>query len=85
MKGDDSGRGWGSRMNIYLLTVKGSIDYDSYDAKVVRASSESAARKHANLEPGDEGKIWEDANHVDCQVLTNHGPAGVILGSYNAG
>jgi len=70
---------------FYLLSVKGYVGYDSYDSKVVRAENESEARKLANEQYGDEGKVREDPQHVDCEVLACSGDSVVILSSFNAG
>ncbi len=46
-------------MQIYILTRLGIAGYDQYDSKVVIAEDKARARKLANVEYGDEGKIWE--------------------------
>ena len=72
---------------LYLLTVKDEFDggYDSYDSKVVRATSEAEARLLADGDTGDEGRIWEDIAKVDCEPLLVDGESAVILSSFNDG
>ena len=70
---------------IYLLKRVGVIGYDEYDAKVVRAQDEQAARAIANRDTGDEGKAWENPEKVICEVVLYEGEPGEILESFNAG
>ena len=59
--------------------------YDSYYGKVIRAKSEKSARKLANENTGDEGKIWEDTNKVSCKIITVNGDEEIILIDFLAG
>lgn len=70
---------------IYLLSRPGHIDYDEYDSKVVRATSEREARALANAQVGDEGNIWEDSSEVNCEVVDPEGQPGVISSSFHVG
>lgn len=64
--------------------MKKYAGYEPYDSKVVRAEK-SESRKLANEQYGDEGKVWEDPQHVDCEVLACSGDSVVVLSSFNAG
>jgi hypothetical protein len=44
---------------LYLLRVKGEIDYVLYDSKLIRARNEKEARRIANERVGDEGKFGQ--------------------------
>jgi hypothetical protein len=73
------------RRNMYLLTTKEHIDYDSYNAHVVIAKNEDEAR---SLCPhGDEGDIWNIyREHSSCiKIGTSLLESQHILGSFNAG
>lgn len=73
-------------MKLYLITRKGCVTYDEYDAKIIRATSSKAARKLAALEVGGEGKsVWLQISGSKCQILRENGPQEMILGSFNAG
>ena len=70
-------------MELYLLKVKGVVDYDSYEAKLVRAENETRARIVANENHAFEGKIWTDKELVTCELVPREGPECTILDSYN--
>ena len=70
---------------IYKLTRTDNIDYEQYESKIVRASSEKEAREIANQDVGWEGKIWTNPNCVKCDEVNPDGPSEELLGSYNAG
>ena len=73
-------------MNIYLLEREDGVGYDEYDGFVIIERTEQNAREKANSQPGAEGQIWANETKVRCQkVGTSNLPAGVLLGSYNAG
>ena len=71
-------------MALYLLTRNGKCDYDEYHEKVIRAGTESEARRIANDNVGDEGKIW-DSLAVDAEIVDPFGKPGEILGDFHAG
>ena len=70
---------------LWLLTRIEYASYEEFDSKVVRASTSNEAREIANLNPGDEGKIWTDPKEVLCEILKTTGKSEVIIGSFNAG
>ena len=72
-------------MKLYLLTVIGNIELDSYDSMLIRAKCENDARKLANIEHSGEGNIWEDPQETECEIVTNFGKEEIIISSYNAG
>jgi len=62
--------------------------HDTQQGVVVRARDEQQARELAAEAAG--GKEWERAPWLDstitaCEIVTNKGPAGVILRDYLAG
>lgn len=74
-------------MNLYILTRNIDIvGYDEYDGKVVAAPTEEDARRIANWDTGDEGRIWADCDAVICRkVDLKNESQGVLLASFNAG
>ncbi len=72
-------------MNIYLLKSLCDRGYDAYRAKVIRSPGEMEARRFANENCGDEGRIWENPNLVSCKVLESIGPVEEILTDYKNG
>lgn len=70
---------------IYLLKRLSDWDYEEYSDKVVRATSELEARKIANEEVGEEGKIWEDPTFVRCDEIDPNGPSKELLARFHAG
>ena len=78
-------------LNIYLLTLTSEDHqgYDTYQGHVVAAASRDEARRLANVRPGDEGAIWQDASLVKAQTVGVYtGPrktAHIILSDFNAG
>lgn len=69
---------------IYKLTRK-TRSYDEFDGKIIRAKSEIEARCIANEHTGDEGRVWLDDKEVKCEVISENGPSGEILGSFCGG
>ena len=69
--------------NIYLLSME-YAGYDTYDSKVIVASSEDEAREIANYNTGDEGKVWKDPSVVKCEVVDTS-TKGAVCESFNAG
>jgi len=75
-------------MKLWILSRTGHVEYDQYDALVVRANDEDEARKLAEAYAGPYPHIgiWLKAETCTCELLTRRGKeAEVILGSYNAG
>jgi len=72
-------------MKLFILSQSYNTDYDTYDAKIVRAETEEQAREIANEVTGCEGKIWCDPSKSRCEALTTEGEAESILESFNAG
>jgi len=70
-------------MALYLLSRSNNIGYDEFDAKVIRANTESHAREIANSNTGCEGKICADTKLVDCVYLDPTAHSGTILESFN--
>jgi hypothetical protein len=82
-------------MNIYLLTQRDNVGYDTYDSAVVYAADEASAR---NISPSDGEPVnwdqreyaWADSPEgVTVQLLgvassPNCSP-GLICASFNAG
>lgn len=67
------------------LTSK-AINYDYTDSFVIRANDERGARIIASQESGDEGaESWLDPRFSTCSLLSQHGPDGVVISSFNAG
>ena len=78
-------------MKLWLITQTESGGYDTYDAAVVAAETEAAAR---NINPSDDwGRKWSLswASSPDNVVASYIGEAkegteeGIILASFNAG
>ena len=72
-------------MNLYLLRRK-EVDYDEFDAHLIRASSENRAReiasRHSRHEPSYE---WLDPVASTCECVEVDGIEGVVLSSFLAG
>lgn len=74
-------------MNIYLISQDQNIGYDTYDACVVAAESETIAR---NITPdGRFGSSWASSpEYVNVKLIgvaIEEIKTGVILESFNAG
>lgn len=72
-------------MKLWLVDAD-DCDYDEYDAFVVRAADESAARALAEdmgARRGNPG-YWL-SGHVTVTEITRKGETETILGSFNAG
>lgn len=74
-------------MKLFLLTpTQPYWDYDTYDAKLIRAESEQRAREIANESPGCCCEdIWLDPIKVPCEILTIEGKEEIIISSFMAG
>lgn len=76
-------------MKLWLLTRitddKSPI-YDCADGFVIRAETETAARRYATEQAGDEGKlVWAWSLKSLCVELTAEGEPGVVLQDFHAG
>jgi len=71
-------------LKLWLLKIIEHEGYDTYDAHVVRAETEEAAR---NMVPaGYEGRqTWLDLSKSTCVGIKDDGVAGVLISSFNAG
>ena len=70
----------------YLWRIKVTGDgYDLYYEFVIRATSESAARKRAAKEDSTDSKIWLDPKTSGCERLMERGQAGIITENFQAG
>ena len=71
-------------MKLWLLKIIKHEGYDTYDAHVVRAETEEAAR---NMVPaGVEGRqTWLNLSKSTCVRIEEDGVAGVLISSFNAG
>ena len=73
-------------MKIFLLRIVQRVPYyDCYDGKVIRAKDSIQARKIANEEYADEGKIWEDSSLVSRTRIKEAGLPQVIMTDFHAG
>lgn len=71
---------------LLRLPVNWGPGYDEASGFVVRASSESQARRLAVEQAGDEGDaVWLDPSQARCEVIDKTGPAEVLLRDFNAG
>lgn len=83
-------------MALYKVSRTDGCRYDEYDAIVVRAPSENEALKIATS--GDEERYgiyveWDsrfpgfkrDGSNLKAEMILSAGPAGFVLGSFNAG
>ena len=59
--------------------------YDKAFGFVVRATSESEARKVASEGAGDEGNaVWLDPEKTTCYILNTEGPSEIIIRDFAA-
>ncbi len=73
-------------MRLYLIKRKDRVGYDEYDSFIVRAGTPRMARKMAALRASDEGeRVWLNPEDSTVIRIKDEGPAGIVLGSYNAG
>lgn len=81
-------------MALFLVSRTDTAGYDEYDAIVVRAGNEATALKIAtNGESIAAGTYWladfdgfeRDGSNLKVERLETRGPAGLVLGSFNAG
>lgn len=73
-------------MKLWELWRKEGADFDEAGGFVVRARTETAARKLASEQAGDEGAGARlDAQRASCEPLLAKGDAEVILRDFHAG
>ena len=72
-------------MRLWYLCRKKGLGYDLYYEFVVRASSESAARKIAAKADSEDAEIWLNPENSGCERLKDRGRAGVIVENFHAG
>lgn len=70
-------------LKLWLLDRLDEEGWDEYLGFVIRAESETSARRVAVLASG-EGR-WEDRTVTSCVELTQAGAQGVVLESFHAG
>jgi len=80
-------------MNLYLITRNDNVGYDEYDAAVIAAETEEAAKSFIV----DGNEIWgwtqnysSDPKNIDISieligVATPDIEAGILIASFNAG
>ena len=67
-------------MNLYLLRLKNTVNFDVTCGVFVRAVDSRAARKLAATEAGDEGpEAWLNSKFTSCRSVTQAGKPGVLL------
>lgn len=71
-------------LNVYLLNRATEFNYDEFIGKVIIAAHSDQARKIANIKTGDEGRIWQDPEKVNCIKMPLNFPS-VVLESFNTG
>ena len=71
-------------MQIYLLEQIITPGYDEYEAKVIIANKPIEARILANINTGDEGKIWKNPILVSCKEV-DFNISGVVLEAFKGG
>lgn len=76
-------------MNLYLIEQDENNGYDTYDAFVVAAKDDDAARNYHPGKWGEKYSTWaSDPKHVRVTLIGKAGKGvevGRILGSFNAG
>lgn len=77
-------------MNLYLISQTENNDYDTYDSAVVAAETEGQARNThpRGVWPKGMNYSWTTPENVAAKLIgvaVEGTPAGVILGSFNAG
>ncbi len=73
-------------MKLFLIKRKDDTFYNECDAKVIRATGESPARRIASQNPGDEGPdVWLDPEYSDCEEINPKGKQGEILSKLTLG
>ena len=76
-------------MNLWILKpIKHWEPYDTAQGFVVRAKTAHEARILAEEDSGDESrrgdKVWLDSKKTTCRILSNDGPAEMILKDFAA-
>ncbi len=65
---------------LWLVSVE-KVDYDQYDAFVVRAKDAADAQRLAS----DKFEKWQLEGGIAVEHIPGDGPDEIILGSFNAG
>lgn len=59
---------------LFLLEMtRKEVGYSEMRKVVIRAKTEQVARRLANEEAWDEGKIWNDPQQTSCTILKHWG------------
>ncbi len=70
-------------MKLYLITAKFMQEVDRHSGFVIRAASESEARKLAEKEANINNKeIWLDTKESDCIEIFIAGDSEIIFSEY---
>jgi hypothetical protein len=73
-------------MRLFLLkTLSKKVEYDVYDAFLIRAKNEMEARQIAHENRSGEGPIWSSNAFSSCVEVSAEGDAEIIISSFNAG
>jgi hypothetical protein len=74
-------------MPIYLLerSDDDDVDWDEYEAKIIRAKTVKEARSIANRHTGDEGCIWDNVIKVKCIQIPVCGESEELMGLFHPG
>lgn len=82
-------------MNLYLLEPIEEAGYEEFGGFVVRAKTEDEARRIVfdrvteplakGMGPEDDDQGWDDPLRTTCKLLTDEGPAEIVLESFHAG
>jgi hypothetical protein len=74
-------------MPIYLLERSDDedVDWDEYEAKIIRAKTVKEARSIANRTTGMEGCIWDNVIRVTCTQIPVSGESEELMGLFIAG
>lgn len=66
---------------IFRLRVLKGVEWDGNEEFVIRARTESQARKLANSKSLCEGKIWEDPKQASCEQVKASGEPEIVVQS----
>lgn len=78
---------------MWVLRAREDAGFDFYDAFLVRAKTETDARKLAQDDASQFGygsgggnlSFWIDTETSSCEQLTSRGKACIVIGCFNAG
>lgn len=73
-------------MKLYLLErIYDDNPYDTYNAFLIRETTQKRARNLANrLDRDDEENSWLDTTKTSCKILKEEGRRGVIISDCRA-